>query len=327
MLTSLRHKRRWVRIANGFGYACFLLTAVLIILELVFVNYWLDFYGSELKGLNTEEEMTSRKPKILVFGDSFAAHPNSFVRVLKDSIATHDVINCAVPGSGIRQHRLFFESRIDQFDPEIIIYQFYVGNDLLDIDHPVNWGSLSLTRNLYWSLSDQLLVLQYINYRMGSVSAGKVTSLKDPEFSPSTYNQRVKTYLRADPALYTNMTTLHGEWAAVLADWSNHFSDLLNASSNRQVYLMIIPHCAQVHEHYRQMYRALGATQTASLTTSSPMEEAILELHNDIPCLLASDTLMTLENRGTRTYYQNDPHLNPIGQQAVGHFLLRRIHP
>src|SRR5690606_32098707 len=100
---------------------------------------------------------------VLIFGDSFTAHPDSYVKYLNSGYTS---INCAIPGTGIRQHALIFSKRIDEYKPKAIIYQFYVGNDLLDLYHPINFSELSFLRNLYWKISEHMLILQYINYKL-----------------------------------------------------------------------------------------------------------------------------------------------------------------
>ncbi|HMT30944.1 MAG TPA: hypothetical protein PKD91_16855, partial [Bacteroidia bacterium] len=112
----------------------FIFTVILfsIIIELAYRYQWMDFYRPEINGLNTKEILNSRKRKILVCGDSFAADPYSFVKSLRDSVEDYSVINGAVPGTGILQHQIFIGDRIQQHSPDIFINQFYIGNDLFD---------------------------------------------------------------------------------------------------------------------------------------------------------------------------------------------------
>ncbi|MEL7223064.1 MAG: hypothetical protein AAGJ93_17200, partial [Bacteroidota bacterium] len=121
------------KLLRGILYLLFLLVATILLLEVSYRWNIVDFYGANLRRLNTEELGTkSDLPSVLVIGDSFSADMSSYVGFLRDSLREHRIINAAVPGTGVRQHQRFFKQRIREFQPEMLIYQLYVGNDLLD---------------------------------------------------------------------------------------------------------------------------------------------------------------------------------------------------
>ncbi len=64
-----------------------------------------SFYKTELENLNTE--IDPKKKNILVIGDSFSAHPASYVKQLTENFIQYNFINASVPGTGIMQHELF----------------------------------------------------------------------------------------------------------------------------------------------------------------------------------------------------------------------------
>jgi hypothetical protein len=117
---------------TGLGLS-FILIVSLCLLEIAYRYQIIDFYKLELQALNPDLEKEYTNGNVLIFGDSFSGFPNGYVEQLRQEYSETNFINCAIAGTGIRQHALFFDSRIKRFKPNQILYQFYVGNDLLDI--------------------------------------------------------------------------------------------------------------------------------------------------------------------------------------------------
>jgi len=189
-----------IKYLKKMAYLVFLFFVCLVLLEICFRHQFVDFYQSELSGLNTEEELNSKGNNVLVFGDSFSAHPDSYVKKLREELPAVNLINTAIPGTGINQHELLFKKRIKKYQPKAIIYQFYVGNDFTDINHPINFEKLSFLRNVFWKASERFLILQYINHRLAFLNKSNqpIEKLHEAGFSKEKYNNRVKTYYRAD---------------------------------------------------------------------------------------------------------------------------------
>ncbi|MEL6971989.1 MAG: hypothetical protein AAFO02_17610, partial [Bacteroidota bacterium] len=307
----------------------------ILLLEVCYRWYIVDFYGANLRRLN-KEELTSKSdlPSILVIGDSFSADQHGYVRTLRDSITSHRVINAAVPGTGVRQHRRFFKRRIKEFQPDLLIYQLYVGNDLLDYRHPTGSSNLSWQRKIYWWLADRLLVLGYINAQLPALRH-QFTSYEEvtpdakgvEKFSVSNYNSRTKLLLRAEPTLLEHSILLKDERAADMHGLSQELEQMLvEVPESTEVRLLIMPHCIQLGSPYLERMLELGAeidTPDEVITDKflffkflqKSLSSERIQVYSALPWLVAADSTAML-------YYANDPHLSPIGQQVVANSLL-----
>jgi len=300
----------------------------LLLLELCFRFQVIEFYKTELDGLNPSSGIVSEKENILVFGDSFSAHPNSYVQYLRDKIPEFNFINAAIPGTGIKEHKLITQKRLRQFKPRHIIYQFYVGNDLADISHPVNFKTLSVFRNLYWLLSKEILVLQYINYRLASLKPNKqsIEEIHKGEFSVGSYNKRVCTYFKGDPEFLSNTITLQGNERTVFRQWKSDFSDFLACIPDSVgLTIIVIPACVQVSDLYLERMRLLGAEFSGSINNANyPL---VTEMEKEFPDLLIINPLEEFQNdekNGKQLFYNNDPHMTLYGQKLLGKIILKQ---
>ena len=326
------------KLLNGILYFFFLVCATILLLEVCYRAYIVDFYGANLRRLN-KEELTSKAdlPSILVIGDSFSADQQSYVRTLRDSINSHRIINAAVPGTGVRQHRRFFKRRIKEFQPDLLIYQLYVGNDLLDYRHPTGSSKLSWQRKIYWWLADRVLVLGYINAQLPALRHQfspykKVApdAKRVEKFSVSDYSSRTKMLLHAEPTLLEHSILLKKERGADMLGMSQQLEEMLEeVPASTEIRLLIMPHCIQLGAPYLERMLELGAvieTPDEVITAEFPFHTVLRKslssertrVYSALPWLAAADSTAGL-------YYANDPHLSPIGQQVVAKSLLDSI--
>jgi hypothetical protein len=315
----------------------FLITVLLSIatLELSYREQWFDFYKPELLSLNTPQELESEQNKILVCGDSFSASPESYVSVLRDSLSSYAVINAAIPGTGIRQHALVLPGRIKAFKPKIFLYQFYVGNDLFDISHPWYSHAISITRKMYWFVSDRILSFAFLNFRFAGVrykffdDAGGGYNPKEYDlFSAQSYSKREKFNYLAEPALIENTLHLkHGrerDWK-IFKDKFTSMAQYLDPSAKR--IFVIIPHESQWSQQMQIKHNMLGAVTGPLLSTDDyPLYKEIYKLCNELN-FEVFDFRKEADLTGDKItlYYPNDPHLTPAGHQLLGKLILKRI--
>ncbi len=301
---------------------------IIIIISLFETAYrfdWIDFYSSEIKALNNlQEDNKSSKQKLLIFGDSFSADQNSYIKYLRDSLPQYSIINSAVPGTSMFHHKRFLKRRINTFKPSTVIFQLYVGNDLIDYNHPVNWSENSFSRNVYWSISDYLISLQYLNYKLGQITTTDITTHDakvDHEFSIETYNAREKLYYKADSNVLVNsINGTHKAMKDLTFDLNNVIKQL---SKETQVYILIIPHVAQTSNKKRNQIESLGATLDENTHSLS------YGFLNQVKKELIRGTIISpldLFQKNSNFYYPNDPHLNPDGQKALANYILKTIH-
>lgn len=316
------------KIIKKIAYLLFIIVSVLLLFEVVYRYNFVDFYKTELEGLNAKNELSLNESKtLLVFGDSFSADNNSYVKILKDSLHDYNVINSAVPGTSILQTKVFFKDRIEKFKPNHIIIQLYVGNDLNDYSHPTNWSELSFMRNLYWTISDNLIGLQYLNYKFGQFKSQPIKN--DPKenntFNSSTYNHREKLYFKADSLSLYNAISLQGNqqkaFDFLISDLQNLLKDI-----DVKTTLLIIPHAAQVSKKYQENMSEIGASFPQDVYHGDNFN-----FYNELASKLLNNKVKVITPlsifRASKEdiYYLNDPHLNPYGQIKLGLFLLNEI--
>ncbi|MEM6726160.1 MAG: hypothetical protein AAF598_19105 [Bacteroidota bacterium] len=329
-------KKRLLKFFLFCGKLCLVGFATLLLLEGIYRWYWFDFYAPELTGLNDSNylEEQSDQPTILVGGDSFTADPIAYVSHLRDSLPNYRVVNAGVPGTGIIQHQIYLPKRIRQFDPDIFIYQIYLGNDLLDIRHPWN-EDLSLLRNVYWKVTDQFRFLSFLNFRFAGLryryynDTNAQYAPKDTEaFSPEAYSPRQKLYFQAEPDLLLNTVNLEGQR---LSDFERLLHGICKLHRRLpetcQMVVVAIPHCMQVNAVYEKRMGLIGANTRRALSAPAIFTEVLKkELAKDsISVLDPTNFLASKDRMSNSLYYSNDPHLNGAGHAILGQFILSAL--
>lgn len=305
-------------------------------MELAYRYQWVDFYRGEWRLLNPETSAEGKK--ILLMGDSFTAHPLGYVKTLRDSLPDAAIRNAGIPGTGIRETAIIAPGRLQEFQPEVLVYQVYVGNDLWDIRKSAARQGVEQWRRLYWKAADRSLFLRYLNYKSAQLKTdiGLLPApsfyLEAPAYAPERYNAREKRIFRAEPALVQNSLTLQGARARDMARWFGHMDALLKAlpESTQQVLIWVIPHCAQVSRHYQTRMEAIGAApfDSTALAHNFPFLQAIRQRYQTdsrVQVYSALPEFQAAELRGEALYYENDPHLNERGSRLCGELLLNRL--
>jgi hypothetical protein len=300
----------------------------LSLFEWIYRSYLIDFYRSELNALNSTEIPQVKKKTLLVFGDSFTASKHSYIDILRDSLTNTRVINSAIPGTSFLQHKLFFKDRIEEFKPNHILIQIYVGNDLIDYDHPVNWNKLSFMRNMYWWVSDSFISLQFINFRLGQFFSSSPT--KDPKndlkFNPETYNHREKIYFKANPLCLNNAVAGKENELFVINQLADDIESSLSDTETKCT-ILVIPHAAQVKKTYLKNMKTIGGSFNKDITKWKNfgffhlLKKKLSHLKHVSVCTPLKKFQTTNEN----LYFLNDPHLNKKGNELLSNFLLKNL--
>jgi len=319
------------------SYFLYLLLAAVFLLEICFRFQLVDFYANEWELLNTDRK--AGKTKVLVGGDSFSATQNSYVAQLRQLHPTWVIANAAVPGTGPVEAGILLPQRIQSEQPDLFIYQLYVGNDLLDIDHPVNWKELGWARNVYWSMTDYVRSMGFVNYRLGQFRRSfydDAPTEGNPQltntFSPEKYYKRAQLLFQAEPQLIDNSALLQNGREISFQTVQSEVEDLIEClPENTPVIILVIPHCAQVNEQYQQNMTALGAkinNSTDLLQVHYPFVEELEKKFAEQPLIHIANPLATLRKADWEqgaVYYANDPHLSPLGQEIIATFLSRKL--
>jgi hypothetical protein len=303
-------------------------------MEVAFRYQIIDFYTASFRALNPKKPLPSSK-NILVFGDSFLAHTPSFLDSIQIEKTDYQFINCAVSGIGIKETNCIAYRKTKEYPPSAIIYQIYLGNDLWDIRKKWNTQNISYTRNIYWKISNYSLFLRYFNYRLGQFK--KFTKIGiDMErkemniktFSAKKYSERERVIFSAEPNLIENSVFLENGREKDMEILVEGIEKMIQYAENQAipVYILLIPHCAQVNSFYKDNMQQIGATfsQKNIFEPNYPFVSRLqthfsanknVKILNPLTYFQANDTP---ENR---LYYANDPHLNDNGHIILAKWL------
>ncbi|PHR49666.1 MAG: hypothetical protein COA32_00625 [Fluviicola sp.] len=297
----------------------------LSLLEVSYRYQWIDFYSTEWNSLNENQENPSNE-KVLIFGDSFSADPKGWVEKLREIDTNTNYFNASIPGVGLETFRLIAKDRLQEVNPTRVIVQLYVGNDLFDLDKPLNWSELSILRNLFWSFGSKFRVLNYLNYKSGQFSQPSVDSDSKLEesFTVSNYSKRTKLYIRAQKNYPLPAVNLDGESLEIfneLIEALNEIKEMLNKGVKLSV--LVIPHCAQVHQKYRDRFRSLGSDLSELKVQENTWSKKLANEGFEVidPFL----TFKQNEELGKALYFENDPHLNRQGQELLSKFVKNQL--
>ena len=295
----------------------------LLLVELVYRWQWIDFYKSEWR----YQQKDMQKPlhperRVLVLGDSFSADANSWANIWKRDSLNHStwVYNASIPGVGPETHRLLIRRRIKEVRPTHVILQLYIGNDLYDVQKPVNWSEFTVGRNVFWTGSNYLRVLGFINYRLGQASVEDGTkglpATERAGFDPQHYSARTRMFISGSDEYPRDAITLEGGMKTRADDLMDMVVEMQQElDEDVEWVVLVMPHCCQVSGRYVQRYREMGASITDEVVLSDNWSRR-LKAHN-MKVIDPLEILSEAERAGEKVYFDNDPHLNRKGQQLV----------
>ena len=297
----------------------------LIILEIAYRYQWIDFYKTEYKALN--EGLDTDKESVVFFGDSFTAHPEGYVDLLGEEQDKYALVNCAVPGTGPLEMSVMAADRIEAHKPSMIVYQLYVGNDLIDISPPINWGELSYSRNMYWLLKKRFQILTVLSKRFRGIQSdfdADYMSQGDVAFHPDRFSPRSRMLIKADPDYVEQCVAMHESYECAVDVCLEKVEYLKSiAPENAPVYLVVIPHFSQVSQELNDRYVKLGGSQTG-MESDYPFIEHLKGI-DGITVLNPMEAFRTAIDNGEKVYFENDPHLTDKGQEVLASFLKKHI--
>lgn len=301
--------------------------------ELCYRYSVIDFYKAETLGLNYSDDLEQKSADIVIFGDSFSATAKdiNYIERLRELNPDKSILNFSVPGTGIRQVNTFAKSKTEKHQPKAIIYQIYVGNDLIDVNHLWNLKATSLVRNVYWEASDHFLSLSYLNRKLAMLNVSKEIRLKgmlSDHFSADLYEGRTKRFLKGDSSYLERTIMLQSPFSDRYTNWLTHMAIFLDTiPDDVPVYLLWIPHCLQVNKYYMDNMKSLGASfnneEVIKQQNYPFIKQATKDLEgfknvkhlNPLQYFQVKDTL------NYHLYYHNDSHINKTGNNVLSDFL------
>lgn len=305
----------------------------LLLFELCYRYHVIDFYHAPWVALNPTEN-NSPEADLLVFGDSFSAKTDGYINLLRKRFPNKKIWNAAVSGIGIKQVNLFAAERIEQTKPKAILYQVYVGNDLLDVKNLTNWNKLSFTRNLYWAASDAFTSLRYLNQQLVVFRKDHrmIPAGLDKPFAIEQYDKRSLMFTQADEAYLFKTVTITDDFLTRYHTWKKEMDQFIKTiPSGTTLYISFIPHCAQLNTYYLNNQLVMGnavADTSVFFQEQYPfIKQAIHDFKNDSAIVFFNPlaALRKADTEAYRLYYENDPHFNKNGHRAFADYLTNAL--
>lgn len=318
--------KKWSKKIIRFSGRLVLISFVtLCLFECSYRYQWIDFYSAEWKGLNEEGV---DECDILVFGDSFSAQNDSYIEYLRQQGKV--VMNAAVPGTCALQSSYFFSDRVEQTKPKLVLFQVYLGNDLIDLNPPINYSELGLMRNIYWGLSKRFHVLQYLNYKLGQTTDHLDADQLETDqpkakvvFAPENYSARTKLYLKSDPEIYNKMLWGQDEYINDIIQLLKIYKEMIaEIPAGTKYKFLLIPHFAQLNENLNNRLILLGGKTIDKIDQTDLITQAFENLFGEENVLNPIDCFREEE---ASIYYENDPHLTAYGHQVLGKYLIKNL--
>jgi hypothetical protein len=338
---------------KNFVYACCLvlisIAASICLLEVGYRLQIIDFYKPELDSYNRPADFrTPRMTKtVLILGDSFGADAYDAYPVnLRRALPNFRIINSSIRGIGSLEAGLVAPHRFSQFNPDIFVYQIYVGNDLFDIRYPTNYAKTNLTRWAYWSIANYLRVIAFLNYRLGQISSlkglmnrfqGERTTFSAADlvapFSKELHSHRERMIFLAEPKLLDETINLKGRRGQDFLKLVKNLRYIVEFChpARCQAFVLVIPHKVQVSREYIGQYEILGATfadKDTLINVDYPFVrtiEAHLADRKNLLILNPLSSIQKIERGGIKLYFANDEHMNPEGQKLLADVLLKAM--
>ncbi len=319
-------------IGGAFVGSVIAVLGVLVVVEISYRFQWPDPHGAEFKAFNPNLDFDdSQVSTVLALGDSFTAGAESWPAALQEELgAGWRVVNGGIGGTTITHAELFAGPRIRKFRPDIVVFQTYVGNDLLDLVHPRGAEGVGFLRRSYWWLVDHgSFAPWYLNHRAAALAVQRpfdpaaADAAVGAPFGVERYSPRDRWLSGLAPEHVEQQILVEGPSMEVA--WGRYQQALLRlaeqcADADADLVILVIPHCVQVAPVYRERFAVMGARWAdGDLLARSP-SPFVTRVHAALPSVQVIDVLPAMqqeESYGARLYSTNDPHLTPGGFRCV----------
>lgn len=302
----------------------------LLLFEIAYRYGVIDFYKAEIEALNPSDSIENHTIDYLVFGDSFSTPTDNYVDRLREKYPKKSFLNLSIPGTGIKQVNTFAKKKIKRYSPKHIIYQVYIGNDLLDVRHVSHWKNTSFVRNVYWKMTDHIWSGVYMNQKLKGLRSrkGNVQTFKNDIFSKTLYTKRQSLLFNTDASYLYKTITLQDDFLKRYHIWKKEMRSFLEViPDDVEVSIVFVPHGAQVDDWYYSHMLELGAQFEDKNKAQENEYKFYSKAATDFKAfdnVSFYNPLAFLKQKDTdknRLYYSNDPHFNDQGQIALYEFL------
>jgi len=272
--------------------------------------------------------------KVMVLGDSFSLEREGTVcQLLASDLRQRGfgVLNMGVEGTGPINYLQNLETYGRDYHPNLILVNYYVGNDLTDTlfgeARRSGWKE-SVKRVIKWSYLGELVMQVRAQYAQRVRLAPVVQSIHDSRGSlPDTLNPFLVELARFYPDyLITNLLMENDDAKRAWALNETVLGQMKQAASKSGARLVIavFPSTLQVNESHVPFYTNIGFRYDAHIADSRKPQETIASWceRESVLCL---DLLPAFRSAQPHEYYlTNDDHWNDDGNRLAYQVLSER---
>jgi len=146
-------------------------------------------------------------------------------------------------------------------------------------------------------------------------------------FASERYAPRTKMYFSAEGGMVEDVVMMKNQRKSDIIEYTRSLKKALNKiPDDIAITIVVIPHCSQIDLTYMENMRKIGmkvSNPNKLLQRNYPFITYLEDqLSDDRTTIL--NPLLTLQNtpEPNKLYFENDPHFDFYGQQALGRYLL-----
>ncbi|HWC02510.1 MAG TPA: SGNH/GDSL hydrolase family protein [Methylomirabilota bacterium] len=336
---------------------------------------WFNYWNNAL-GLNDEEFEVPKPPgrfRILALGDSFTyglvPYPHTAMTLLEARLRTAcggqdlDLLNFGIAGAGVRDYQTIVTLGLATYEPDLVLLNFYAGNDAPDLYRRVHEGSrvrAILGPSRLWTFGRNVLKLwrgvddlRTVTAPARPASAGQVPrggtpvdpvhhvredhpALTGPIFTEATFTaiqaeELRRLYRPEDPAI------VERAWRPVLQELEAIRTEVLRQGG--RLALAVYPSALQVYpaEHAALVERLrprprYAALRVDALDPSLPNRQLAAYCRRAaLPCVDLTPAFVEASAAGKPLYKERDGHWtirgNRVAADAEARFLADLVCP
>jgi hypothetical protein len=285
-------------------------------------------------------EVTLKKPpgvfRILVLGDSFTvganvrqeeAYPKVVEKRLKSVYPEIQVVNAGVGGWDPFQYAQYFEHYGYQFEPDLILVGFFVGNDTYSDASTV--GQLG-TAILGHRLSKDAAARRFIKLQVFLYEHSNLARLllnKGPAASRTVVRKQCDDFTEQYLAIQRARIPNHLRYSSAQRDKARNAVNQIHRIKDRAgdsvpVIVALLPDENQVNETLQK--RILTANEISAYDFKMP-QSMLIEMFHEIGIPTIDVLPAVLADH--RCLYMNDTHWTPEGQELAASVIFEQLMP
>ena len=286
------------------------------------------------------EDFIVKKPpgtyRVAALGDSFTEAfdvdvDKSYAALLAGMLAQarktpYQVYNFGISGAGSTHELLTYTQYAAAYDPDLVLWQIYLGNDLADdlLLRADGLGTSSVTKARTGALR-AFLSNNFQSPRFFIRKLERISAVHDVLARYSIVSRQLDYYdtERAYPFVYDvyneGEQTVFSENFSLMCDFVREFKRE-TAARGSSLAVVIIPAREQViDEEWQKILDAFPEMKEKKWNRLQPLEKLRACLDQEtVPYADLYPVFMSAQSAGgERAYYRTDPHLNPYGHELV----------